>query len=151
MRLCLIRPWATVGGMTTWAELGNAKYAVLTSFKKDGTPVGAPVWLAGDGDRIVVWTGAKTWKIKRIRRNPKVTLQVCDRQGRKTSGDVLTGVAEIQDAAQTDRTRTLISSKYGIMGFIVVRGSALLRGKQADIGIAITADGQPQSDESSSA
>lgn len=123
--------------MTTWAEVGQAKYAVLTSFKKDGTAVGAPVWLAGEGDGIVVWTGADSWKVKRIRRNPEVTLQICDARGRDAAGDVLEGTAEIQDAAGSERTRGIISKKYGVMGFVLVRGGQLLRGKKSTVGIAV--------------
>ncbi|MGY2029176.1 hypothetical protein [Nocardia gipuzkoensis] len=45
--------------------------------------------MAPDGDRIVVWTNPKTWKVKRIRRNPEVTLQVCDGRGRPASEEVV--------------------------------------------------------------
>lgn len=124
--------------MTTWAELGSAKYAVLTSFKKDRTPVGSPVWLAPDGDRIVIWTSADSWKVKRIRRNSDITLQISDARGRTTSGDVLTGVAEVQDAAGTEQTRAVISRKYGLVGLVMVRFSKLVRGKDATVGLAIS-------------
>jgi PPOX class probable F420-dependent enzyme len=127
-----------VSAMTSWAEMGNAKYAVLTSYKKDRTPVGAPVWLAPDGDRLVVWTSADSWKVKRIRRDPEVTLQISDARGRKTRGDVLTGVAEIQDAAGTEQTRVAIGRKYGLIGVVMVRFSSLVRGKDATVGIAIS-------------
>lgn len=124
--------------MTTWAELGSAKYAVLTSYKKDQTPVGAPVWLAADGDRIVVWTSADSWKVKRIRRNPEVRLQISDARGRTTSGEELAGVAEIQDGAGTEHTRGVIGRKYGLVGVVLVRFSKLVRGKDATVGIAIS-------------
>jgi len=110
---------------------------MLTTFKKDGTPVGVPVWAAPDGDRIVVWTNRESWKVKRVRRNPEVTLQACDARGRKTTGAVVTGVAVLQDGVGTEATRAAIGKKYGIIGVVGVRASRLLRGKDATIGLSI--------------
>jgi PPOX class probable F420-dependent enzyme len=100
----------------TWNEMSQSKFVLLTTFKKDGTPVGTPVWVAPEGGRIVVWTNPKTWKVKRIRRNPDVTLQVCDGRGRPTAEEVLPGSARILDADGTQRVRDLVASKYGLIG-----------------------------------
>jgi uncharacterized protein len=70
----------------TWSEIGAGKYAMLTTYKKDGSPVGSPVWLAAQDDRIVVAANGDSWKIKRIRRNPNVTLQLCNARGTNTWG-----------------------------------------------------------------
>ena len=49
-------------------SLADARYLSLTTFRKDGTPVATPVWVVSDdGRRLLVWTGADTWKAKRIR------------------------------------------------------------------------------------
>ncbi|NUP25633.1 MAG: PPOX class F420-dependent oxidoreductase, partial [Nocardia sp.] len=66
----------------SWDQLAQAKYVSLTTYKKDGTPVGTPVWVAPDGDLLLVWTNPDSWKVKRIRRNPDVTLPVSDNRGR---------------------------------------------------------------------
>ncbi|MGF6888378.1 PPOX class probable F420-dependent enzyme [Nocardia sp. GAS34] len=122
----------------TWNELAQSKYAVLTTYKKDGTPVGAPVWIAADGDRIVVWTNPKAWKVKRIRRNPEVTLQECDRRGQPAGGEVLNGTAELLDAPGTERVRGLVGHKYGALGTVLIRAHKLFLGSDRSIGIAIT-------------
>ncbi|MET9028516.1 PPOX class F420-dependent oxidoreductase [Nocardia sp. NPDC004168] len=129
----------------TWNEMSQSKYVRLTTFKKDGTPVGTPVWVAPDGDRIVVWTNPETWKVKRIRRNPDVTLQVCDGRGRPTAAEVLPGSARILDADGTQRVRDVVADKYGIIGKLAIRGHKLLRGANASVGIAIApkATGDP--------
>jgi PPOX class probable F420-dependent enzyme len=44
-------------------DLAQEKYVSLTTFKRDGTPVSTPVWCAGDDGRLLVWTGASTWKV----------------------------------------------------------------------------------------
>ncbi|WP_040870130.1 PPOX class F420-dependent oxidoreductase [Nocardia exalbida] len=121
----------------TWNEMSQSRTVLLTTFKKDGTPVGTPVWVAPEGDRIVVWTNPKTWKVKRIRRNPDVTLQVCDGRGRPTAQEVLPGSARILDADGTQRVRDLVASKYGLIGRLAIRGHKLLRGADASVGIAI--------------
>jgi uncharacterized protein len=122
----------------TWNELAHSKYALLTTYKKDGTPVGTPVWLAPDGERILVWTNTGSWKVKRLRRDPRVTLQPCDNRGRTDGGDIRTGTATILDAGETQRVREVLAAKYGILGALAVRGHKLLRGADASVGIAIS-------------
>ncbi|WP_067666488.1 PPOX class F420-dependent oxidoreductase [Nocardia miyunensis] len=122
----------------TWDELANNKYALLTSYKKDGTAVGAPVWVAPDGDRIVVWTDSSSWKVKRIRRNPQVRLQPCDNRGRTTSDDALTGTAEVLDASETERVRGIVGRKYGVIGKILIRGHKLVKGSDGSVGLLVT-------------
>jgi PPOX class probable F420-dependent enzyme len=122
----------------TWNEVSTSRFALLTTLKKDGTPVGTPVWVAPDGDRIVVWTNPKTWKVKRIRRNPEVALQICDGRGRPTSEEKFAGKAELLDADGTQRVRDLVSRKYGIVGTVLIRLHKLFKGADGSVGIAIT-------------
>ncbi|MEV2225882.1 PPOX class F420-dependent oxidoreductase [Nocardia vinacea] len=122
----------------TWNEVSTSSFALLTTYKKDGTPVGAPVWVAPDGERIVVWTNSKTWKVKRIRRNPAVTLQICDGRGRPKSEEKVAGKAELLDAAGTQWVRDLVSRKYGIIGTVLIRLHKLFKGADGSVGIAIT-------------
>ncbi|KAA0021312.1 PPOX class F420-dependent oxidoreductase [Antrihabitans cavernicola] len=121
-----------------FGAVGTAKYVLLTTFKKDGTPVGTPLWAGLDGDRLIVWTEANSWKVKRIRRNPAVTMQPCDLRG-KPNGDVVDGTATVLDEAGSDHAREVIMKKYGLIGWLTVKGSGLRRGKSGTIGIAIAA------------
>ena len=61
---------------------GTASYVLLTTYKKDGTAVGTAVWAALDDSRLYVWTETGSWKVKRLRRNPEVTLQPCSVAGK---------------------------------------------------------------------
>ena len=126
-----------MAGMSGFGEAGTAKYVSLTTFRKDGTPVATPLWAALDGDRLVLWTRTESWKVKRIRRNPAVTVQACDARGGKLFGEPVAGRAEILDAAGTERVRGLIIAKYGIAGRITVLGSTLRRGKGGTVGLSI--------------
>ncbi|WP_227982428.1 PPOX class F420-dependent oxidoreductase [Nocardia spumae] len=123
----------------TWNDLAQQKYVLLTTYKKDGTPVGTPVWVAPDGDELVVWTNPKTGKVKRLRRNAAVTLRACDSRGRPTGSEASAATARILDTAGTEHVRDLIAGKYGLIGTVLIRGHTLIRGKNASVGLAITA------------
>jgi len=78
-------------------SLGRERYVNLTTFKQDGTPVSTPVWVVSDdGKRLLVWTGASTWKVKRIRRNPRVLVAASTFRGRE-KGPRLEGTARVLD------------------------------------------------------
>ena len=49
------------------AALADERYISLTTFKRDGSPVSTPVWVTSDdGRRLLVWSGARTWKVRRV-------------------------------------------------------------------------------------
>ncbi|MYR08309.1 PPOX class F420-dependent oxidoreductase [Gordonia sp. SID5947] len=121
-----------------FGDATRAKFVQLTTFRKDGTPVATPLWAAIDGDRLTMWTVVDSWKVKRIRRDPRVVVQACDARGRKTIGEPVDGTAEILDEAGTEKVRRLIADKYGILGWLTIKGSLLRRGKSGTVGLSIT-------------
>jgi PPOX class probable F420-dependent enzyme len=69
--------------MSVVGALAGEKYISLTTFKQDRTPLATPVWVVSDdGRRLLVWTGPQTWKIKRLRRDPRVVVSASDFRGR---------------------------------------------------------------------
>ena len=62
--------------------LGNASYVLLTTFRKDGTPVPTPVWVVRIGDELRVWTIRDSGKVKRIRRSGRAQIAPCTMRGR---------------------------------------------------------------------
>ncbi|WP_431990177.1 PPOX class F420-dependent oxidoreductase [Streptomyces albogriseolus] len=118
-------------------RLGAGKYLLLTSYRKNGTPVATPVWVVRDGDALGVWTAADSWKVKRIRARGDVLVGPCDLRGNPT-GDQVPATAEICDAAATARYRQLIARKYGLMGRLTLLGSRLRRGVNGTVGIRVT-------------
>ncbi|GAA4474741.1 PPOX class F420-dependent oxidoreductase [Rhodococcus olei] len=124
--------------MTTLTEIGAAKYVLLTTFRKDGTAVPTPLWAALDGDRLLMWTVRDSWKVKRIRRNGAVTVAACDVRG-NPKGEAIEATAELLDAVGTDRARAAIARRYGVLGWLTMKGSLLRRGRTGTVGVAITA------------
>jgi uncharacterized protein len=118
-------------------RLAEGKYLLVTSYRKNGTPVATPVWVVADGDSLGVWTVADSWKVKRIRARADVLVGPCDVRGRPT-GDQVPATAEICDAATTARYRRLMARKYGIVGRLTLLGSRLRRGTDGTVGIKVT-------------
>ncbi|WP_405468323.1 PPOX class F420-dependent oxidoreductase [Streptomyces canus] len=122
---------------TQLERLGAGKYLLLTSFRKNGTPVATPVWVVRDEDTLGVWSAADAWKVKRIRARADVLVGPCDLRGNPT-GDQIPATAEICDAATTARYRQLLARKYGIVGRLSLFGSRLRRGVDGTVGIRVT-------------
>jgi PPOX class probable F420-dependent enzyme len=92
----------------------NQRYLNLESFKRDGTPVQTPVWFAEDDGAFYIYTLANAWKVKRIRRNPRVRMVPCTMRGRVT-GRWVEAEASIVDAATAAHGHALLLRKYGWM------------------------------------
>ncbi|WP_344604700.1 PPOX class F420-dependent oxidoreductase [Streptomyces glaucus] len=118
-------------------RLGAGTYLLLTSHRRNGTPVATPVWVVRDGDALGVWTAADSWKVRRIRHRSDVLVGPCDLRGNPT-GDQIPATAEICDPATGVRYRRLIARKYGLVGRLTLLGSRLRRGVDGTVGIRIT-------------
>jgi len=95
---------------TSLAGLTDARYISLTTRRRDGSLVSTPVWVVSDdGRRLLVWTHASTWKVKRIRRDPRVLVAKSNYRGRER-GPRLEGHARIVNAVSVKK---LIREKYG--------------------------------------
>ena len=91
-------------------ELGHQRYISLTTFKRDGTPVSTPVWVVSDdGRRLLVWSGAETWKVRRLRRDPRVLVAPATFRGRER-GERVAGRARLIPDPRID---DLLRGKYG--------------------------------------
>ena len=62
----------------------NQRTVLLTTYRRDGTPVGTPVNIVVDGDRAFVRTFDTAWKLKRIRKNPIVEIAPSTVSGKLT-------------------------------------------------------------------
>jgi PPOX class probable F420-dependent enzyme len=121
---------------STVDTVGSASYALVTTYRRDGSAVPTPVWVVRDGDGVAIWTVTGSGKVKRIRRNATVQIGPCDVRGTPT-GDQVPGRATILDAAGSARVRDLLRRKYGLLGRITLWGSRIRRGANGTIGIHI--------------
>lgn len=118
-------------------RLAGGKYLSLTTFKKDGTAVATPVWVARDGGELVVITDATSGKAKRIRNSGRVVLAPCDMRG-KVTGASVDGMARLTDSTETERITTQIKRKYGLAYTVITLLERLRRrDSNGSVGIRI--------------
>ena len=123
----------------TFDEVSNAKYLLLTTFTKDGRPKPTPIWTAPDGNRLLVITEEGSWKVKRIRNTPHVTLAVCDVRGNPKS-EAIDATATILDKSQTGLVYDAIGKRYGLLGRVFNLFSKYVRGgTQKNVGLELRA------------
>jgi len=69
-------------------------YLSVTSSGREGRGVATPVWFVVDGERLLIETDAASYKVRRIRRDPHVSVATCSARG-KTISDPVEARAEI--------------------------------------------------------
>ena len=117
--------------MSAFDTLSKARYVNLETFRKNGTGVQTPVWAAPDGDELVIFTNGGSYKVKRLRRNPKIRIAECNVRG-KLKGPWHEGTARLfeDEAGKQSATRAL-HDKYGWQMTLSDWG-ARLRGSKKD-------------------
>jgi PPOX class probable F420-dependent enzyme len=100
--------------------LAVVPYCRLTTFRRDGTPVGVPVWQAVSDGKVWVFTETSSWKVKRLRRDPRVEVTTCDMRGALDGGPNWTGKGRVVTDAETiARAYRALDAKYGWKKWIV--------------------------------
>lgn len=122
----------------TFADLAKSRYVLLTTFTKDGRAKPTPVWAAPDGDRLLVISEEKSWKVRRIRNTPRVTLAICDLRGRPKS-EPIEATATILEKTYNGSVYQAIGEKYGIVGAVFNFFSKMRGGMEKNVGIELSA------------
>jgi len=94
--------------------LDSVQYVSLETFRKDGSGVKTPVWVAPLDGKLVIATGGSSYKVKRIRNDPRVRLAVCNSSGSQILGPWYEGKAGIAQDAEAARADAAITAKYGL-------------------------------------
>jgi len=63
-------------------ELSRQRYALLVTYRRDGTPVATPVWAALGGGRFYVRSERASGKVKRLAADGRARLAPCTARGR---------------------------------------------------------------------
>lgn len=92
--------------------LAAQTYVALTTFRPDSSPVTTPVWVAALGDRLVVWTPAKSAKVDRLRHDRRIEIAPSNFDGSEV-GPSRTGTAELLPRAEWPQARRTMLAKYG--------------------------------------
>lgn len=92
----------------------HQRTVLLTTYRRDGTPVGTPVHIAVDGDHAFYRTWDATWKFKRIRHNPVVAIAPSTTRGQPT-GPAVRARAQLLDGEAAAVAARALASKYPLL------------------------------------
>ena len=95
----------------TFADVAKSEYILLTTFTKDGRPKPTAVWGARDGDKLLIITDDGSWKTKRIRNTPRVTIQRSGALGRP-KGEPVEAVARVLPEEDTRKVYDAVVKRY---------------------------------------
>lgn len=95
--------------------LRDERYMLLTTFRRDGTPVATPVWVTPYGeDSVAFWTSSGSGKAKRLAHTSRVTVQPSDARGRvKTGTQPIDATARVVSGDELEKIRRNVVAKYG--------------------------------------
>ena len=100
---------------------------LLTTYKRDGTPIGTPVNIAVEGDRAFIRTFDRAWKARRLRNNPEAEIAPSTARGKATGPAVRvrTRLLGGDEAAQASKA---LARKHRLVHGILVPLAHRLRG-----------------------
>lgn len=106
----------------TFTALGDKAFVSLTTFRRNGERISSPVWVARDGDALIVITPEESGKVKRLRNNGQVEIRVSSRTGKVADGsEPVPGIAEIvTDAPTAAHLTRVIQKKYGFEYHVIM-------------------------------
>ncbi len=91
----------------------------LTTYRRDGSPVGTAVNIAVDGDRAFVRTPHRTGKVKRLRNNPNVEIAPSTFLGKPT-GPSIRAQARLLSGEEAKHASRELAQKYRILQGVLV-------------------------------
>lgn len=102
-----------------WVPLVQQKTVVLTTYKRDGTPVPTAVSIAVVGDRAYVRSFEKAWKTVRLRNDSRATVAPSTALGKPT-GAAVEAVARRLSGAEYDAASRALVRKHPMLHGVLV-------------------------------
>ncbi len=126
--------------------LEDEKYILLTTFRRDGTPVATPVWIVPlDAGKFGFTTSSGSGKAKRLAHTSRVVVQASDVRGRtKPGSSPIEATALVITGPEYASIKAKVKAKYGFvtnitrfLGFIggLVKRKPIPYG---DLGVVLT-------------
>ncbi len=104
---------------STLEPLRHTKTILLTTYKRDGTPIRTPVSIAFDGERAFFRSYDKAWKTKRLRNNPRVEAAPCTMRGKPT-GEAISARATLLDDDEVGTAAAALARRHRVLQAILV-------------------------------
>jgi PPOX class probable F420-dependent enzyme len=93
------------------ARMVRQKTVLVTTYRRDGRPVGTPVSLAVDGDHAYIRSFEQAGKTRRIRHNPRVDVAPSTARGVPT-GPAIPAMARRLEGAESRHAARLLAGKH---------------------------------------
>jgi hypothetical protein len=97
----------------------RASTIVLTTYRRDGTPVETPVSIAFEGDRAFFRSFDQAWKTKRLRNNPHVEIAASTLRGRRT-GPLVPAQATLLEGEQARVAAKALARRHRVLQAVLV-------------------------------
>ena len=96
------------------AQFANQNYLNMESYRKSGEAIRTPLWFVQDGQVLYFYTVAHSFKVTRLKNNPRCRVAPCDMRG-NLKGDWADASARLLDTAEAKHADNLLNQKYGLM------------------------------------
>lgn len=106
-------------GVPVLGPFVEQKTVLLTTYRRNGTPVPTRVSIAVDGDRALVRGFEKAGKTRRLRNDPSVEVAPCNSRGIPT-GQAIRAAARLLDGDESRRAALLLRRKYPLLHGLMV-------------------------------
>jgi len=117
-------------------DLDRARYVSFVSNRRDGAQVATPVWVVPCRGGYAFTTGGGSYKVRRVRNDPSVTITPCGWRGRVEPGaTTYSGTAEVLTGDDHREVERLVRRKYWLAWPILLGPVYLLdrlRGRRDD-------------------
>ena len=100
-------------------SLKGTKTILLTTYKRDGTPISTPVSIAFDDDRAFFRSYDQAWKTKRLRNNPRVGVAPATLRGKPT-GPPIRARATLAHGEQARTAASALARHHRVLQGILV-------------------------------
>ena len=97
----------------------------MRSFRKDGTPVDTPLWVICIAGKLCSYTDDRSFKAKRVLRNPRVEVAACDVWGRRSTDWYAATCRVVTPTDEREAIFRGLQQKYGINYHMSLWGSVL--------------------------
>jgi dimethylaniline monooxygenase (N-oxide forming) len=103
---------ANVPASGTLDDIGGARYSLIVTYRRNGTPVATPVWAAAGNGRVYVRTERGSGKVKRLAGDPRALLAPCNAQGRPR-GPALHVRGRVLGTDEEPTAEAALATRYG--------------------------------------
>jgi PPOX class probable F420-dependent enzyme len=109
----------TTSAAHPFQRFSGQKTILLTTYRRNGTPVGTPVSIVVEGNRAFMRSYDKAWKVKRMRRNPEVEFAPSTARG-KITGPAVRARVRFLSGDEAHHAAEVLAHKYPVLHGVLV-------------------------------